>query len=93
MKYVFTNVTASQTSHMEDQNLFRNRRVFAKRSVTNTVKPVSDSKLKFGQYRTPQLTLKPLFFEVPLQEPEPLFLGRQWLIDEMETIIGKNNLK
>lgn len=45
--------------------------------------------MRFGQYRPPQLTLKPLFFEVPLQEPDPLFLGRHWLIKEIEDIVGK----
>ncbi|XP_061400176.1 protein TANC2-like, partial [Musca vetustissima] len=30
-----------------------------------------------------QLPLKPLFFEVPLQEPDPPFIGRQWLIREL----------
>nr|CAD7398124.1 unnamed protein product [Timema cristinae] len=44
--------------------------------------------VRFAQYRAPQLTLKPLFFEVPLQEPDPLFLGRHWLIREMEEALG-----
>ena len=44
--------------------------------------------VRFAQYRAPQLTLKPLFFEVPLQEPDPLFLGRHWLIREMEESLG-----
>ncbi|GFU76337.1 protein TANC2 [Trichonephila clavipes] len=29
-------------------------------------------------------TLKPLYFEIPQSEPEPLFLGRQWLFKEIE---------
>ncbi|XP_055942116.1 protein TANC2-like isoform X2 [Argiope bruennichi] len=29
-------------------------------------------------------TLKPLYFEVPQAEPDPLFLGRQWLFKEIE---------
>lgn len=33
-----------------------------------------------------QLNLKPLFFEVPLQEPDPLFLGRDWLVRELEEL-------
>jgi len=44
--------------------------------------------VRFAKYRAPQLTLKPLFFEVPLQEPDPLFLGRHWLIREMEESLG-----
>jgi hypothetical protein len=48
--------------------------------------------VRFAQYRAPQLTLKPLFFEVPLQEPDPLFLGRHWLIREMEESLGSASL-
>lgn len=83
-------ILASQPGQVEDLNVFRNRRTYARRSAkVTTVKPAPDSKMRFGQYRTPQLTLKPLFFEVPLQEPDPLFLGRHWLIKEVEDIVGK----
>ncbi|XP_030372714.1 protein TANC2 isoform X2 [Scaptodrosophila lebanonensis] len=34
-----------------------------------------------------QLALKPLFFEVPLQEPDPPFFGRQWLVHELSNIL------
>ncbi|XP_055856769.1 protein TANC2 isoform X2 [Episyrphus balteatus] len=34
-----------------------------------------------------QLALKPLFFEVPLQEPDPPFIGRQWLLRELSNIL------
>jgi ankyrin repeat protein len=70
--------------------MFRNRRTCVRRSArAGTIKGPVDPKIRFAQYRTPQLTLKPLFFEVPLQEPDPLFLGRHWLIKEIEDIVGK----
>lgn len=47
--------------------------------------------VRFAAYRNQQLTLKPIFFEVPLQEPDPIFIGRHWLIKEMEEILGSNN--
>ncbi|KAL1461449.1 hypothetical protein WDU94_013348 [Cyamophila willieti] len=31
--------------------------------------------------------LKPLFFEVPLQEPDPAFIGRDWLVRELENTL------
>lgn len=40
---------------------------------------------------TPQLTLRPLFFEVPIPEPNPLFVGRQWLVKEMEDIMSSTS--
>ena len=39
--------------------------------------------VRFAQFRPPILALKPLFFQVPQQEPDPLFLGRSWLFREM----------
>lgn len=42
---------------------------------------------RFAQLHATQLTLKPLFFEVPLLEAEPLFIGRQWLLHELESVI------
>ncbi|XP_026815658.1 protein TANC2 isoform X3 [Rhopalosiphum maidis] len=51
--------------------------------------------MRFAQYRTSPhqqqqqqqqqqlLVLKPLFFEVPQQESDPLFLGREWLVQDI----------
>ncbi|CAH1176220.1 unnamed protein product [Phaedon cochleariae] len=85
-------VTTSQPGHVEDLNLFRNRRTCIRRSArTDNVKGSADPRIRFRQYNNPQLTLKPLFFEVPLQEPDPIFLGRHWLIKEIENITGSSS--
>ena len=34
-------------------------------------------------FRQPHWTLKPLFFEVPTTEPNPVFVGRAWLFREI----------
>lgn len=44
--------------------------------------------VRFVQRHTAQLNLKPLFFEVPLLEEDPLFAGRQWLLYELESVIN-----
>jgi len=44
--------------------------------------------VRFVQHHATQLTLKPLFFEVPLLEENPLFTGRQWLLHELESVIN-----
>lgn len=88
--YLLISSLATQPGPVEDLNMFRNRRTCIRRSArAGTIKGPVDPKIRFAQYRTPQLTLKPLFFEVPLQEPDPLFLGRHWLIKEIENIICK----
>ncbi|KAF0310719.1 Protein TANC2 [Amphibalanus amphitrite] len=38
---------------------------------------------RYAQFRPRQLSLQPLFFEVPQQEQDPLFLGRHWLFAEL----------
>lgn len=50
-----------------------------------------DPKIRFAQYRqTAQLPLKPLFFEVPHQEADPMFVGRHWLVREISNAIATN---
>lgn len=39
----------------------------------------------------PQLTLRPLFFEVPNLESDPIFIGRQWLIRDLDEIISSSS--
>ncbi|KAF7285187.1 hypothetical protein GWI33_011724 [Rhynchophorus ferrugineus] len=87
-------VTTTQPGQIEDLNVFRNRRTCIRRSARTGIAikgAIIDPKIRFAQYKAPQLTLKPLFFEVPLQEPDPLFFGRNWLFKKMEEIIGSSS--
>lgn len=52
------------------------------------VKGPVDPRIRFAQFRQAQLALKPIFFEVPLQESDPLYIGRQWLIRELSAAIS-----
>ncbi|XP_033222043.1 protein TANC2 isoform X3 [Belonocnema kinseyi] len=83
-------VTTSQPGQVDElgQTLFKNRKTCARRSArAGTVKGSIDSKTRF-LHHTVQLTLKPLFFEVPLLETDPLFTGRLWLLQELEAVIN-----
>ncbi|KAK0089572.1 hypothetical protein PV325_006701 [Microctonus aethiopoides] len=78
---------SSNVHQDQDDYGLKSRRSCARRSARGTnIKPI-DTKIRFASHPTPQLTLKPLFFEVPLIETEPLFCGRQWLLEELETVI------
>ncbi|XP_072759305.1 protein TANC2 isoform X1 [Anoplolepis gracilipes] len=80
---------AAQTSQTDELGQLRNRRSCARRSArVGNVKGPADAKLRFIQHHAAQLTLKPLFFEVPLLEEDPLFAGRQWLLHELESVIN-----
>ena len=53
-----------------------------------------DPKIRFAQYRqSAQLPLKPLFFEVPHQEADPIFVGRHWLVRELSNAIAMNECR
>ncbi|KAK4290338.1 hypothetical protein Pmani_036750 [Petrolisthes manimaculis] len=78
-------VTTSQPGQVEELGLFGRRRSSVRRSARNAhVKGPIDPKVRFASYRGAQLSLRPLFFEVPQQDPDPLFIGRAWLFREME---------
>ncbi|XP_017764983.1 PREDICTED: protein TANC2 isoform X1 [Eufriesea mexicana] len=82
-------VNASQPGQSDELGQFKNRRSCARRSArAGNVKGAVDTKLRFIQHHATQLTLKPLFFEVPLLEADPLFTGRQWLLQELESVVN-----
>ncbi|CAK9795133.1 Protein TANC2 [Anthophora plagiata] len=82
-------VNASQPGQSDELGQFKNRRSCARRSArAGNVKGAVDTKLRFIQHHATQLTLKPLFFEVPLLEIDPLFTGRQWLLQELESVVN-----
>uniref|UniRef100_A0A8C1WHA8 Tetratricopeptide repeat, ankyrin repeat and coiled-coil containing 2a n=1 Tax=Cyprinus carpio TaxID=7962 RepID=A0A8C1WHA8_CYPCA len=43
--------------------------------------------LRFAPYRPPDITLKPLLFEVPSLTPDAVFTGREWLFQEVEACL------
>ncbi|XP_052565733.1 protein TANC2 isoform X3 [Culex pipiens pallens] len=83
-------VTTSQnSSNVDDLALFKSRKTTVRRSArSGQIRGPIDPKVRFAQYRQhQQLTLKPLFFEVPTQEPDPLFVGRHWLVRELANAV------
>ncbi|XP_024892265.1 protein TANC2 isoform X6 [Temnothorax curvispinosus] len=82
-------VNAAEAGQTDEFGQLKNRRSCARRSArVSNVKGPMDAKLRFAQRHTTQLNLKPLFFEVPLLEEDPLFAGRQWLLHELESVIN-----
>ncbi|XP_020294791.1 protein TANC2 isoform X2 [Pseudomyrmex gracilis] len=81
-------VNTAQGSQTDEFGQLKNRRSCTRRSARiGNVKGSVDTKPRFVQHHA-QLTLKPLFFEVPLLEEDPLFAGRQWLLHELEAVIN-----
>lgn len=88
-KLRFSLIAAAQQGAIEELAIFKNRKSAARRSArTAPLKEPLDPKVRFAQYRPPQLTLKPLFFEVPQTEPDPVFVGRHWLLREISNVFA-----
>ena len=42
--------------------------------------------VRFAPIRPPKIQLTPINFEVPHQELQPIFIGREWLFKEIEQV-------
>lgn len=85
--YLF--VTALQNGRSEEltrmsSGFFKNRKTAARRSARVSSKQSSTSSEPKKVHPSPQLTLRPLFFEVPSTDNQGCFSGRQWLMRDME---------
>lgn len=78
----------------DELSQFKFRKAPARRSARSVqLSAPLDPKIRFAQYRNAQqqqqqLPLKPLFFEVPHQEADPIFVGRHWLVREIANSIS-----
>ena len=52
--------------------------------------PLIDPREHFSPVNQPHWVLKPLFFEVPQRDPNPIFVGRQWLYGEAVEHLASN---
>uniref|UniRef100_A0A673CXX7 Tetratricopeptide repeat, ankyrin repeat and coiled-coil containing 1b n=1 Tax=Sphaeramia orbicularis TaxID=375764 RepID=A0A673CXX7_9TELE len=50
-------------------------------------RPPQDSKARFSPYKPADIMLKPLLFEVPSITTDSVFVGRDWLFQELEDVL------
>ncbi|XP_049872678.1 protein TANC2 isoform X4 [Pectinophora gossypiella] len=82
-------VNALQNARSEEltrmsSGFFKNRKTAARRSARVNSKQSSSSTEIKKVHPSPQLTLRPLFFEVPSTQNQSIFSGRHWLMRDME---------
>ncbi|XP_073955554.1 zinc-RING finger and ankyrin repeat domain-containing protein rolling pebbles isoform X2 [Choristoneura fumiferana] len=70
---------------------FKNRKTAARRSARVSSKQSSTSSENKKVHPSPQLTLRPLFFEVPSTDNQGCFSGRQWLMRDMEKALESSS--
>ncbi|CAH1389527.1 unnamed protein product [Nezara viridula] len=82
-------LTTSHPGRLQELNAFKNRKQSIRRSArSGSVKGPIDPRVRFAEYRNQQLPLKPLFFEVPVQESDPMFVGRDSIVREIENCLA-----
>uniref|UniRef100_A0A668A8C3 Tetratricopeptide repeat, ankyrin repeat and coiled-coil containing 1 n=1 Tax=Myripristis murdjan TaxID=586833 RepID=A0A668A8C3_9TELE len=53
-------------------------------------RPPQDSKARFAPYKPVDIMLKPLLFEVPSITTDSVFVGRDWLFQQLEDVLKAN---
>ncbi|XP_021206645.2 protein TANC2 isoform X3 [Bombyx mori] len=89
-------VNALQSGRSEEltrmsSGFFKGRKTAARRSARVSSKQSSTSSELKKVHPTPQLTLRPLFFEVPSSDSHAYYAGRQWLIRDMEKALESSS--
>uniref|UniRef100_A0A671LT55 Protein TANC2-like n=1 Tax=Sinocyclocheilus anshuiensis TaxID=1608454 RepID=A0A671LT55_9TELE len=79
-------VAATSSAHLEDLAYLDEQRQAPLR--TSLPFPnVSHDAVRFAPYRPPDITLKPLLFEVPSLTPDAVYTGREWLFQEVDACL------
>uniref|UniRef100_A0A672SKX1 Tetratricopeptide repeat, ankyrin repeat and coiled-coil containing 2 n=1 Tax=Sinocyclocheilus grahami TaxID=75366 RepID=A0A672SKX1_SINGR len=85
--------TATSSAHLEDLAYLDEQRQAPLRTSLrmprqNSAFPnVSHDAVHFAPYRPPDITLKPLLFEVPSLTPDAVYTGREWLFQEVDACL------
>ncbi|XP_076866252.1 LOW QUALITY PROTEIN: protein TANC2 [Brachyhypopomus gauderio] len=84
-------VAATSSAHLEDLAYLDEQRqaplrtsLRMPRQNSGAARPGQDLRVRFAPYRPPDIALKPLLFEVPSVTPESVFVGREWLFQEVD---------
>uniref|UniRef100_A0A672SI95 Tetratricopeptide repeat, ankyrin repeat and coiled-coil containing 2 n=1 Tax=Sinocyclocheilus grahami TaxID=75366 RepID=A0A672SI95_SINGR len=78
--------TATSSAHLEDLAYLDEQRQAPLRTSLRMPRQNSGS-MHFAPYRPPDITLKPLLFEVPSLTPDAVYTGREWLFQEVDACL------
>uniref|UniRef100_A0A671LT80 Protein TANC2-like n=1 Tax=Sinocyclocheilus anshuiensis TaxID=1608454 RepID=A0A671LT80_9TELE len=79
-------VAATSSAHLEDLAYLDEQRQAPLRTSLRMPRQNSSS-MRFAPYRPPDITLKPLLFEVPSLTPDAVYTGREWLFQEVDACL------
>ncbi|XP_048223271.1 protein TANC2 isoform X7 [Perognathus longimembris pacificus] len=91
-------VAATSSAHLEDLAYLDEQRHTPLRTSLRMprqsmagVRTQQDLRVRFAPYRPPDISLKPLLFEVPSITTESVFVGRDWVFHEIDAQLQSSN--
>ncbi|XP_023985974.1 protein TANC2 isoform X6 [Physeter macrocephalus] len=91
-------VAATSSTHLEDLAYLDEQRHTPLRTSLRMprqsmagARTQQDLRVRFAPYRPPDISLKPLLFEVPSITTESVFVGRDWVFHEMDAQLQSSN--
>ncbi|XP_069094099.1 protein TANC2 isoform X1 [Pleurodeles waltl] len=91
-------VAATSSAHLEDLAYLDEQRhtplrtsLRMPRQTLGGVRTQPDLRVRFAPYRPPDISLKPLLFEVPSITTDAVFVGRDWLFHEIDAQLQSTN--
>ncbi|XP_053786673.1 protein TANC2 isoform X5 [Desmodus rotundus] len=91
-------VAATSSAHLEDLAYLDEQRhtplrtsLRMPRQSMSGARTQQDLRVRFAPYRPPDISLKPLLFEVPSITTESVFVGRDWVFHEIDAQLQSSN--
>ncbi|XP_076791732.1 protein TANC2 isoform X7 [Arvicanthis niloticus] len=91
-------VAATSSAHLEDLAYLDEQRhtplrtsLRMPRQSLSGARTQQDLRVRFAPYRPPDISLKPLLFEVPSITTESVFVGRDWVFHEIDAQLQSSN--
>nr|XP_045014726.1 protein TANC2 isoform X3 [Jaculus jaculus] len=91
-------VAATSSAHLEDLAYLDEQRhtplrtsLRMPRQSMGGTRTQQDLRVRFAPYRPPDISLKPLLFEVPSITTESVFVGRDWVFHEIDAQLQSSN--
>uniref|UniRef100_A0A8C4M1H4 Tetratricopeptide repeat, ankyrin repeat and coiled-coil containing 2 n=1 Tax=Equus asinus asinus TaxID=83772 RepID=A0A8C4M1H4_EQUAS len=91
-------VAATSSAHLEDLAYLDEQRhtplrtsLRMPRQSMGGARAQQDLRVRFAPYRPPDISLKPLLFEVPSITTESVFVGRDWVFHEIDAQLQSSN--
>uniref|UniRef100_A0A452RJ57 Tetratricopeptide repeat, ankyrin repeat and coiled-coil containing 2 n=1 Tax=Ursus americanus TaxID=9643 RepID=A0A452RJ57_URSAM len=84
-------VAATSSAHLEDLAYLDEQRHTPLRTSLRMPRQSMGGALHFAPYRPPDISLKPLLFEVPSITTESVFVGRDWVFHEIDAQLQSSN--